>query len=221
MSWTDDALEELGLSRVPPKKSEAPDVSNVEGTRLLLSQILEAPMAISTRKTSTTHPPYTTSPKPPEIPAIILLRKGSCKSLEGRGTLDYELGHSDSKSLYWRISQNSGGGFFSNEWIPFSAIRSVLESRSADTPLTSLALRGLFKGKSANNPSFLLATLVAEGVVKALEGKRRQYTLADIPAFLQSVSQASHSKRGQGKTPAGQKKSRRMSGPTKPSSPRK
>ena len=193
----------------------------MEGTRLLLSQILEAPMAISTRKTSTTHPPSNTSPKPPEIAAITLLRKGSCKSLEGRGTLNYELGNNDSNSLYWRISKNSGGGFFSNEWIPFSAIRSALESWSADTPLTSLVLRGLFKGKSANNPSFLLATLVAEGVVKALEGKRRHYTLADISAFLQSVSQASHSKTGQGETPAGQKKSRRMSGPTKPPSPRK
>ena len=178
-------------------------------------------MATSPRKTSTTKLPSTTSSKPPKTPAITLLRKASCKSLEGRGTLNYELGNNDSKSLYWRISQNSGGGFFSNEWIPFSAIRSVLESRSADTPLTSLALRGLFKGKSANNPSFLLATLVAEGVVKALEGKRRQYTLADISAFLQSVSQASHSKTGQGKTPAGQKKSRRMSGLSKPPSPRK
>ena len=178
-------------------------------------------MAISTRKTSTTHPPYTTSPKPPEIPAIILLRKGSCKSLEGRGTLDYELGHSDSKSLYWRISQNSGGGFFSNEWIPFSAIRSALESWSADTPLTSLALRGLFKGKSANNPSFLLATLLAEGVVKALEGKRRQYTLTDIPAFLKSVSKTPHSQSGQRRSPAAQKKSRRMTASAKRPSSKK
>ena len=178
-------------------------------------------MATSPRKTSTTTRPSSTAPNPSEAPAITLLRKGSCRSLECRGTLNYELGNNDSNSLYWRISKNSGGGFFSNEWIPFSAIRSALESWSADTPLTSLVLRGLFKGKSANNPSFLLATLVAEGVVKALEGKRRQYTLVDISAFLQSVSPASHSKTGQGKTPAGQKKSRRMSGPTKPPSPRK
>jgi len=193
----------------------------MEGTRLLSFQTLEAPMATSPRKTSTTTRPSSTAPNPSEAPAITLLRKGSCRSLEGRGTLNYELGNNDSNSLYWRISKNSGGGFFSNEWIPFSAIRSALESWSADTPLTSLVLRGLFKGKSANNPSFLLATLVAEGVVKALEGKRRQYTLVDISAFLQSVSPASHSKTGQGKTPAGQKKSRRMSGPTKPPSPRK
>ena len=181
-------------------------------------------MATSPRKTSTTNRPSSnapTAPNSPEAPAITLLRKGSCKSLEGRGTLNYELGNNDSNSLYWRISKNSGGGFFSNEWIPFSAIRSALESWSADTPLTSLALRGLLKGKSANNPSFLLAALLAEGVVKALEGKRRQYTLTDIPAFLQSVSQASHSKTGQGKTPAGQKKSGRMSGPTKPPPPSK
>ena len=193
----------------------------MEGTRLLSFQTLEAPMATSPRKTSTTTRPSSTAPNPSEAPAITLLRKGSCRSLEGRGTLNYELGNNDSNSLYWRISKNSGGGFFSNEWIPFSAIRSALESWSADTPLTSLVLRGLFKGKSANNPSFLLATLVAEGVVKALEGKRRQYTLVDISAFIQSVSPASHSKTGQGKTPAGQKKSRRMSGPTKPPSPRK
>jgi len=178
-------------------------------------------MATSPRKTSTTNHPSSTTPNPPEAPAITLLRKGSCKSLEGRGTLNYELGNNDSNSLYWRISKNSGGGFFSNEWIPFSAIRSALESGSADTPLTSLALRGLFKGKSANNPSFLLATLVAEGVVKALAGKRRQYTLTDISAFLKSVNQASHSRTGQAKTPVRQKKSRRMSGTTKPPSPRK
>lgn len=193
----------------------------MEGTRLLLSQILEAPMAISTRKTSTTHPPSNTSPKPPEIAAITLLRKGSCKSLEGRGTLHYELGNNDSNSLYWRISKNSGGGFFSNEWIPFSAIRSALESWSADTPLTSLALRGLFKGKSANNPSFLLATLLAEGVVKALEGKRRQYTLTDIPAFLKSVSKTPHSQSGQRRSPAAQKKSRRMTASAKRPSSKK
>jgi len=210
-----------GCHEFPPQKSEEFGVSNMEGNRLLSFQTLEAPMATSPRKTSTANRPSPTAPNSPEAPAITLLRKGSCKSLEGRGTLNYELGNNDSNSLYWRISKNSGGGFFSNEWIPFSAIRSALESWSADTPLTSLALRGLLKGKSANNPSFLLATLLAEGVVKALEGKRRQYTLTDIPAFLQSVSQASHSKTGQGKTPAGQKKSRRMSGPTKPPPPRK
>ena len=178
-------------------------------------------MATAPRKISTTHSPSTTSPNPPEAPAITLLRKGSCKSLEGRGTLNYELGNNDSNSLYWRISKNSGGGFFSNEWIPFSAIRSALESWSANTPLTSLALRGLFKGKSANNPSFLLATLVAEGVVKALEGKRRQYTLADIPAFLKSVSKTPHSQSGQRLSPAAQKKSRRMTASAKRPSSKK
>ena len=193
----------------------------MEGNRLLSLQILEALMATSPRKTRIPNLPSSTSSKPSETPAIIVLRKGSCKSLEGRGTLNYELGNNDSKSLYWRISQNSGGGFFSNEWIPFSAIQSALESWSANTPLTSLALRGLFKGKSANNPSFLLATLVAEGVVKALEGKRRQYTLTDISAFLRSVSKASHSKTSQRQSPAPQKESRHMSAPTKPPSPRK
>ena len=157
----------------------------------------------------------------PANPTVTTTHEASCKSLEGQGKLTYEFGADSRGAAYVRIRSNSGGGFFSNEWIPFSAIRSALESWSADTPLTSLALRGLFKGKSANNPSFLLATLVAEGVVKALAGKRRQYTLADISAFLQSVSQASHSKTGQGKTPAGQKKSRRMSGLSKPPSPRK
>jgi hypothetical protein len=133
------------------------------------------------------------NPKNPETPSITLLRKATCKSLEGRGKLDYELGTDDTGTLYWRISRNSGGGFFSDEWVPFPAIRSALEAWPTDKPMTSLVLRSLLQGKSANNPSFLLATLLAEGVVMLIEGKRRQYTLGDIAGFLATVATTAHS----------------------------
>jgi hypothetical protein len=136
------------------------------------------------------------NPKNPETPSITPLRKASCKSLEGRGKLDYELGTDESESLHWRISRNSGGGFFSDEWVSFAAIRSALEAWPVEKPMTSFVLRSLFKGKSANNASFLLATLLAEGVVVLIEGKRRQYTLGDIAGFLATAATAAHSSSG-------------------------
>ncbi|EED35828.1 conserved hypothetical protein [Luminiphilus syltensis NOR5-1B] len=136
------------------------------------------------------------NPSIPDTPSITVIKKASTKSLEGRGKLDYELGTDEAGALHWRIAKNSGGGFFSDEWIPFSAIQAALEAWPVERPITSMALRTLFQGKSVNTPSFLLAALLCEGVVRLLAGKRRQYELGDVAAFLKSVkaTKAPHSK---------------------------
>ena len=149
-------------------------------------------------------------------PTITPLRKGACKTLEGQGKLDYELGTDDHGDLHWRITRNSGGGFFSDEWVSFSSIRSALEEWPQARPMTSLVLRSLFKGRSANNPSFLLATLLAEGVVTLLEGRRRQYAKSDLDAFLASTLAARHKKTQQGSPTAKQANPRRMRGKRMP-----
>jgi hypothetical protein len=131
---------------------------------------------------------------------VTQIRQNSCKSLEGLGKLDYELGTDETGALHWRITRNSGGGFFSPEWIAFSVIRAALEKPHLGSPLTSLVLRGLFKGKSVNTPSFLLASLLAEGVVQLLEGKRRQYQLGDIDTFLTALKVSTHSTSKQSST---------------------
>lgn len=132
----------------------------------------------------------------PDTQPITVIKQASTKSLEGRGKLDYELGTDAAGALHWRIAKNSGGGFFSNEWVSFKAIQDALEQWPPERPITSMALRSLFQGKSVNTPSFLLAALLCEGVVRLLAGKRRQYEVGDVAAFLKSVqaAKAPHSK---------------------------
>lgn len=44
-----------------------------------------------------------------------------------------------------------------------------------------------FKGMSANSPAFLLAVLLAEGIVQPSESKRRCYDLGDSKSFLEEM----------------------------------
>jgi hypothetical protein len=125
-----------------------------------------------------------TNPKNPETPAITLLRKANCKSL-GNGTgLTYEVGKDADDTPAFRLTGNKGGGFFSYEWVSLSAIVKVLDAWPGDRPLTSYALAPLFRGKSANNPAFLAAVLVAESLLRVAADKRRhleRVDTADLP----------------------------------------
>jgi hypothetical protein len=156
-----------------------------------------------------------TSPQPTADPAVTTTRKASCKSLEGQGKLTYELGTDSGGAVYVRIRSNSGGGFFSDEWISFGLIRSALQGWPKDSAITSMALRGLFKGKSVNTPSFLLAVLLVEGVVKLIDGKRRQYEINDLASFTQAVKgkTSSHSRSRPSPTPRKKSDKRSMTPP--------
>ena len=92
--------------------------------------------------------------------------------------MTYEIGCNDKSEIHFRISGNTGGGMFGDEWVAWGLIQPALEG---DKPITSRTLRPLFRGKSANTPGFLLAVLKAEGLVKVLEGFR--HTRADPKAF--------------------------------------
>ena len=151
-------------------------------------------------------------------PVITIIKKASTKSLEGKATLGYHLGLDETSALHWRLSSNSGGGFFSDEWVSFKEIQDALATWPDDQPITSMALRSLFLGKSANNPSFLMATLVKEGVLKRKEDTKRHYELGDVKAFLATVEKlkAGHSKPSKPRTKAKAKAGARMTKAKKP-----
>jgi len=138
------------------------------------------------------------------------IRKATTKSLEGKATLTYRLGLDETSALHWQIHANTGGGFFSDEWVAFPAIQKALSEWPEGSPITSMALRSLFTGKSVNTPSFLLATLVKEGVLTPVEGKKRHYQLGDIKGFLATVK-ANHSKPAKPKAKAKAKAGASMS----------
>ncbi len=104
--------------------------------------------------------------------SISTLKSSTCKALSGKATLKYQLGEDASKALHFRVTDNDGGGFFSSEWIAWKAIQRVFKDSET---VSSMPLQQLFKGKSVNSSGFLLAVLVAEGLMESLPKKARLF----------------------------------------------
>jgi hypothetical protein len=122
-------------------------------------------------------------------PTVRVIKKSKCPTLSGKGELYYCLGVDSDDQLMMRIYSNNGGGFFSDEWVPVARILETLESCDPDTPITSVALSPLFRGRSVNTPAFLTAALKAEGVLESIEGKQRCHQLGDVEGFLETAKQ--------------------------------
>lgn len=116
------------------------------------------------------------NPNNPETPAaaITVQRTAKCRTLGNGSQLTYDIGTDAEGQAHIRLTAAAGGGFFSSEWISLNAILAALDAWPTDRPLTSYALAPLFRGKSANNPAFLAAVLVAEGVLRKQEGRKRR-----------------------------------------------
>lgn len=121
------------------------------------------------------------------IPNIRILRVATAPSLSGKATLTFMVGSDGQSECYLKVSANSGGGFWSPEWVSLQAIQSAMEKIQKDTPITSYALRGLFSGKSVNSRGFLMAILKHLGLVQPLQHKQRCYELMDAKPFLADV----------------------------------
>jgi hypothetical protein len=119
-----------------------------------------------------------------EQPSVHVIKKAKCPTLSSKSELYYCLGVDTDDHLMMKIYSNSGGGFFSDEWVSVSKILEALETCDPDKPITSIALNGLFRGRSVNTPAFLTAALKAEGVLSAIDGKQRSHELGDVDAFL-------------------------------------
>lgn len=111
-----------------------------------------------------------------------ILKVATCPTLSGKGELTYHIGSNTEADICFLVTANSGGGFFSIEWVSLKAIQATLEQ--AAQPLTSYALRHLFKGKSANNPAFLMAALKHEGLVVSHPEKQRCYDRVNLASFV-------------------------------------
>ncbi len=115
-----------------------------------------------------------------------IIKVASCPSNSGKATLTYHVGCTADNEIHFRVVMNTGGGLFSPEWLALNAIHPALAK--APAPLTSYPLVSLLQGKSTNTPSFLMAALKNEGLVRSLEGKVRGYELIDSAAFMGAVN---------------------------------
>jgi len=126
------------------------------------------------------------NPNNPENP-VQVIKEAQCKSLEGSATLTYQIGTDNDGAVHFKIASNTGGGFFSNEWVAFDDIEAAFKAWGTDTPITSMALRPIFRGKSVNTPSLLLAVLSAEGLLKPMPKRKRVHRATDPQTFLDSL----------------------------------
>jgi len=117
------------------------------------------------------------------IPNRHILKTSSCLALSGNGMIGYELSLDNKKSLYIRITSNTGGGYFSDESIALTDIEGILFLLADDERLASTALQPLFKGKSVNTTAFLMAALRNAGLVKPIGELKRYHQCIDAKSF--------------------------------------
>lgn len=116
------------------------------------------------------------------FPSMRVLKIATCPTNSGRATLAYHVGCNASYDIYFRITTNTGGGFFSPEWVALKSMLATLEA--AHKPISSFPLLNLLNGKSINTPAFLMAAMKSEGIVRNLEGKVRGFEIVDNEPFM-------------------------------------
>jgi hypothetical protein len=118
----------------------------------------------------------------------------------------------DTGAIHWKIAASTGNGMFSKEWVAFTDIQQALDNWPNDSPIVSMAVYPLYAGRSVNTPSFLLATLVNEGILQQVPDKKRHYQLGDAKAFQVAMDKlkATHSQPSKAKPRAKAKAATRM-----------
>ena len=120
-------------------------------------------------------------------PAFTTLKQATCPTLSGSGTIGYEIAVDNNGITLLGLISNSGTGYFSKARQPVTDTLEALEQFQSKHPLTSLALKDLYPGSSINSWGFLMAVLVAEGLVERQEGNLRHFRLCDSAPFLASL----------------------------------
>lgn len=117
-----------------------------------------------------------------------LLKEATCPTSTGKSTLGYQVGIDEKGDLQFKLTSNTGGGHFTSSWISFTEVQAALKAWPEDQPVTSMALRPLSRGKSANDAGFATAVLVAEGFLVKVPGKSRVHEAIDPAEFTAIVN---------------------------------
>jgi hypothetical protein len=100
-------------------------------------------------------------------------------------TLTYNLGVDGSSNIHFRTTDNKTGGLFSPEWIALDVILESVKAIADAKPFSALIFDRLFSYRSANNAGFLVAALLAEGVLQRYKKTKRMLVLGNPDKFLE------------------------------------
>jgi hypothetical protein len=151
-------------------------------------------------------------PHPTDETNKTLLKKSTCPNLLGTAEIQYEITDTP-EGIQLRLTGSSGNGYYSKAWVSLDSILENLEAFAAKYPLVSLALKEAYPAyTSTNSWGFMMAVLLAEGLVERLEDNQRHFRLCDPAPFLASLEKlkASHSPPVTGKPKKKAKASSRM-----------
>ena len=151
---------------------------------------------------------------------IQVIKEATCLTTSGKSTLGYQVGVDPEGDIHFQVTSNDGGGFFSIEWVTLSDIQGAIEAWPEDQPITSMAFRKIYRGKSANNAGFLVAVLLAEGLLEPIGEKKRVHQACDPAPFLAQVEALRGSNRRKSPTRKA-KASPKAKAPAKRPAPRK
>lgn len=115
------------------------------------------------------------------------LKSGRAHTLSEKSSISYQIALSPHSDLFIRVSENTGTGHYSKEWISLEEIYRTLETVTSDRAFSSRILRPLFKSRGANTPSFMMAALLDLGLIKRSEFKPRLFVVGDTQAFIESL----------------------------------
>jgi len=121
-----------------------------------------------------------------------IIKKSSTPKLspQAQGSLTYHVGYDETaKTYHFRITANTGGGFFSNEWVALNDVLDTIETTSSDKPFKALIFKSLYQSKGSNNHGFLAAALRTESLLLPVEKQLMSHTLGDVKSFKAAMQQ--------------------------------
>jgi hypothetical protein len=114
-----------------------------------------------------------------------IILKSTCKKLskQSKHPLTYNVGV-DSGHYHFRISHNEGG-HFSSQWIKLD---DALAAMPEDEVFSASILGKLYESANSNNPGFLGASLLAEGIIESVKESQRMHRMADVSNFRKRMA---------------------------------
>jgi hypothetical protein len=114
-----------------------------------------------------------------------MVKQGQCSLINGKSTghIQYEIGVDDNNQRYVQLITSTSGGFLSPDKVAEKDIKKALMTVRDKARFSSTIFHSLFRGKSANNPSFLAAVLRAEGVITPSKHHVYKHRILNIDAI--------------------------------------
>ena len=97
--------------------------------------------------------------------------------LRTEGYIHYRVLSDQDNRLYFNITGNDDGGYYSKEIIPFDSVEEVVKTIKPNVAISSSLFIPAFVGRSNNNAAFLAAILRAEKLLAPMADAVKKHTV--------------------------------------------